>query len=173
MPITIRDATKKDVRAIARVHVETWRHAYKDVFPKDALSRMSVDEREAMWRRTMGDPMPGTDRSALVAVEDGVVVGFATAGREQQEDAFLRGEVYTLYVLPEHQRKGAGRLLLHESLRRLRRAQLLPALVWVLSNNPATRFYERMGGVPARRKQERVFGVVVDEVGYAFFDPTL
>lgn len=173
MPITIRDATKRDVRGIARVHVATWRDAYKDVFPHDALARMSVDEREAMWRRTMGDPMPGTDRTALVAVDGKEVVGFATAGREQQEDPFLRGEIFTLYVEPAHQGRGAGRALFTEALLRLRRAQLLPALVWVLQRNRATSFYEKMGGVPVRRKQERVFGTLVDETGYAFFAPSL
>lgn len=168
--LRVREATKKDVKAIARVHVETWREAYKGVFPKDALSRLSVDEREAMWRRTMGDPMPGTDRVALVAVDDADVIGFATAGREQTEDPFLRGEVFTLYVHPTRQRQGAGRLLLSDALRRLRVAQLMPALVWVLERNTDARaFYERMGGVPARRREERVLGTVVDEVGYAFF----
>jgi ribosomal protein S18 acetylase RimI-like enzyme len=168
--ILVREATKKDVGAIARVHVETWREAYKDVFPRDALARMSVDEREAMWRKTMGDPMPGTDRVALVAVDGQDVIGFATAGREQNEDAFLRGEVFTLYVHPLHQRRGAGRALLADALRRLRRAQLLPAIVWVLERNAQARaFYEHLGGAPARRRQERVLGTVVDEVGYAFF----
>lgn len=170
MTIHVREARKGDVRAIAKVHVETWRHTYKDIFPVDALARLSVEEREAMWRKSMGDPVPGTNRTALVAVEHREVVGFATAGREQTDDPFFRGEVYTLYVAPSHQGRGAGEALLVECFDRLVQQGLAPVLVWVLKKNPATRFYERMGGVPVREKIERVFGVDVEEIGYGFFD---
>jgi ribosomal protein S18 acetylase RimI-like enzyme len=170
MTIKVRDARKDDVRAIARVHVETWRQAYKDILPGDALAKLSVAEREAMWRKSMGDPMPGTNRIALVAVESRRVIGFCTAGREQHDDPFLRGEVYTLYVDPAHQGRGAGQDLLVVAFGRLVDAGLVPVVVWVLAENPARAFYERMGGVPVRERRETVMGREVDEVAYAFFD---
>ncbi len=170
MTIKVRDARKDDVRAIAKVHVDTWRHAYKDILPGDALAKLSASEREAMWRKSMGDPMPGTNRIALVADEARKVIGFCTAGREQHDDPFLRGEVYTLYVDPEHQGRGAGQELLGEAFARLLDADLVPVVVWVLAANPARAFYERMGGVPVRERKETVMGREVDEIAYAFFD---
>ncbi len=170
MKIHVREARKDDVRAIARVHVETWRHTYKDILPGDALAKLTFEEREAMWRKSMGDPMPGTNRIALVAVLARKVVGFCTAGREQHDDPFLRGEVFTLYVDPAHQGRGAGQELLAEAFARLMEAALVPVVVWVLKENPARAFYDRMGGVPVREKREVVMGREVDEIAYAFFD---
>jgi len=42
----IRPATPEDARAIAEVHVASWRYAYRGLLPDDVLDRLSVEERE-------------------------------------------------------------------------------------------------------------------------------
>ncbi len=41
-------------------------------------------------------------------------------------------------------------------------------MLWVLETNPTRGFYERMGGVLAGRKVERVEGAELAEVAYRF-----
>jgi ribosomal protein S18 acetylase RimI-like enzyme len=50
-----------------------------------------------------------------------------------------------LYVHPAAQGRGYGRALLREGMDDLGRRGLLPAVVWVLHENPARDFYRRMG----------------------------
>jgi hypothetical protein len=46
----IRKATPEDARAIAEVHVKSWRAAYRDLLPQDFLQGLSVDRREQQWQ---------------------------------------------------------------------------------------------------------------------------
>jgi len=46
----IRRATVDDVRAIAEVHVASWRAAYRGQLPDDVLAGLSVERRADMWR---------------------------------------------------------------------------------------------------------------------------
>ena len=46
----VRAATIEDARAIATIHVETWRAAYAGIVPAAHLAALSIDEREVRWR---------------------------------------------------------------------------------------------------------------------------
>jgi hypothetical protein len=43
-------------------------------------------------------------------------------------------------------------------------------IVWVLADNPARAFYERLGGRAAGRRAIRVGGALVDEAAYVWND---
>jgi hypothetical protein len=43
-------ATPDDARAVAEVHVSSWRAGYQGLVLDGYLARMSVDKREEMWR---------------------------------------------------------------------------------------------------------------------------
>ena len=43
MSVTIRAAIPDDARAIAEVHVASWRWAYRDDLPEDTIASRSVD----------------------------------------------------------------------------------------------------------------------------------
>ena len=44
--VTVREAVPADARAIARVHVDSWRTTYRDIVPDSVLSQLSYEERE-------------------------------------------------------------------------------------------------------------------------------
>jgi ribosomal protein S18 acetylase RimI-like enzyme len=140
--IVVRDATPDDARDIAHVRGRAWREAYAHIFTPDQLSTISVDEDAERWTRFLGDPPPRS--GALVAVDGGSVIGFASHGVARDEAAL--GELYTIYVLPECWGMGAGQALMRETLSRLIGYGLVEAVLWVLEDNPRTRrFYERSG----------------------------
>ncbi len=146
MPVTVRDATVDDARAIAEVHVASWRWAYRGQLPDGFLEGLSVDDREAMWTAWFLRP---EERAAVLIAsdEDGRVVGFANAGPSRDDVASPdTGELRAIYVLQEFQGSGVGRALLDASLDRLRAAAYARVTLWVLETNDlGRRFYERNG----------------------------
>jgi L-amino acid N-acyltransferase YncA len=141
--IALRLARPEDARAIAEVHVGSWRHAYRGLLPAGYLDRLSVDEREASWREALASDAAG----AVVAEAEGRIVGFASFGPSRDEDAAEGvGEVPAIYVDPEVLGAGVGRTLLAEATARLREAGFRRATLWVLEANArARRFYEKAG----------------------------
>jgi ribosomal protein S18 acetylase RimI-like enzyme len=178
--VVIREARREDAAGIGRVYVDTWRATYDGILPVGFLDKLSVSTQTKSWQRAIrsGDVILVAERSGAGGDERGdnaagdngnTIVGFASGGRETDQDEFFRGEIYTLYVHPDAQRRGIGAELLVEMLRALR--DLAPVIVWVLADNDgAQRFYEELGGVPVRRGTTTVGGVTLDKIAYAYFD---
>jgi GNAT superfamily N-acetyltransferase len=143
----IRLARPGDARAIAEVHVASWRHAYRGLLPDDYLDRLSVDEREKARREHLEDP--SSEWGTLVVEDAGRVVGFSTYGPSRDEDATpATGEVPAIYLDPDVIGTGVGRELLAETIVALRAAGFTRASLWVLEGNVrARRFFEKAGWV--------------------------
>lgn len=177
-PISLRPARPGDAAAIAKVHVETWRAAYAGVVPDAYLVSMTESKQALQWNHTIrraAAPSPGPE-AVLVAesadVPGGRIVGFGSCGqaRGQGGSGPGSGEVFTLYVAPDWQGRGIGRMLLEELFQRLHEGGLNRAAIWVLGANPARFFYEALGGRRAAERQERFAGVELEEAAYAWDD---
>ncbi len=166
--IRLRNAKPSDARAIARIHVETWRTTYPGMLPDRALIDMNIDGKARSWRSMLEHP--DAAGSVLVAEEseEGSTIGFASAARNRQGALPFAGEVQTLYVLPDWQNQGIGRVLLEGCFARLRERGLESAVVWVLADNPARFFYERMGGKRAGERDETLWGATLHEIAYGW-----
>jgi len=146
--VVIRPAIARDARAIAEVHVASWRWAYADDLPASLLDGLSVDEREVAHRRQLEDPATPV-RVVVAEGPPGRIVGFASTGPTRDEDAPPEtGELFAIYLLAEAAGAGAGRALLERATTDLGAAGFTRATLWVLaSNGRARRFYERAGWV--------------------------
>jgi ribosomal protein S18 acetylase RimI-like enzyme len=140
--LKIRRAKDLDAEGIAKVHVETWRTAYKGIIDDEYLAALSVEKRTELWRRNIA--IPGN--IVLVAEEKGGIVGFADGSREKTgEYEGFKGEVTCLYVLEDHQGTGLGKALLHELFYSFQKEGIDSAIVKVLKENDACSFYEHTG----------------------------
>lgn len=159
-----RAAERRDLNAIGEIYVETWRDTYAGILPDDMLLRMSPDIEASRWSRVIDG------KGVVIVAETEVdgVVGFGSAGRSRLRALPYGAEIYTLYVSPDHQGRGAGRLLLTALFERLARAGHSSALIWVLRDNQARFFYEAMGGRHAADREERLWGTAVAECAYAW-----
>jgi len=161
----VRPAELDDAAGIARVHVATWRSAYRGLLPDDFLASLSEPNYTERWRRVIGE---GLSR-VFVVDETAGIAGFASGGRERAGETGFAGELYALYVLEDVQRRGHGRELVRAVAGALREMGLPDMIVWVLRDNPtARRFYERLGGSYVR-SQPITFGTAtLEEVSYGW-----
>jgi GNAT superfamily N-acetyltransferase len=107
-----------------------------------------------------------------VAEVDGRIVGFAGGGRARAgAPPGYVGEVYAIYVAPERQGQGIGRVLLKAAADGLVERGLVPIVIWTLFNNPQSRgFYESREGVVIGEKREQFDGHELHEVAYGWLD---
>lgn len=150
--IGVRRARDQDVAAIAQVHDEAWRLAYRGVIPGRDLERI-VERRGAVWWRN------ALRRHAVVLVMEfgGAVVGYATLGPTRMRSLPYVGEIYEIYLKPEYQGLGFGRHLFAAARAELARYGLKSFAVRVLrANDGAVGFYGRMGGTPVADTAERI-----------------
>lgn len=143
----IRDADQTDASGIAEVHTHAWDAAYRGLLPDEVIS--SAASQRLSWWTSYLRRVPKRDQ-VIVAVEDGRIVGFASARPSTDDEATSnQAEIGGLYVEPEAWGQGIGGGLLQTLLDRLRSAALGRATLWVLIENAsARRFYERRGWSP-------------------------
>lgn len=153
----IRPATAEDAEAVARVQIDSWRAAYPHLFSEEQLAGISLAERTENWRRW----------PPLVADIDGHVVGFVAVGPAHDDDA--DGELWAIYVRPDHWGTGVGRALIAAGEVRLRELGHTSAVLWVFEDNPrARRFYEAADwATDGRTQQAELFGMSAPAVRYA------
>lgn len=168
----IREARWEDAPGIAKVHVDSWRSTYRELMPAAFLADLSYQGREETWGRILADSSATPQELVFVAEEQGEIVGFVSGGKERSGELMFEGELYALYLLESHQRRGLGRGLLQSLVSRFEQVPFSSMLLWVLADNPARRFYERMGGVPVSSKVVTIGGASLTEIGYGWSDLT-
>lgn len=148
----VRQALPADVPQIARIQLATWRAAYADLLPADALAGLD-ESAEREWADTLN---AGVVR-LFVATEGDWTVGFCTAGPAPASeiaglddtlppDAVTVGLIGTLLVEPRWGRRGHGSRLLAATAAALRADGFSRGVAWILEADPASRsFYTRIG----------------------------
>jgi GNAT superfamily N-acetyltransferase len=140
----LRSATREDARAIAQLHADSWRHAYKGALSEAFLAGDIVADRRDLWTQRLSAPPPG--QHVVLAESAGRVVGFACvyANADDTWGALLDN----IHVAASAQRQGIGERLLRTAAHWIaasnpRRAGLF---LWVLqTNSNAQTFYSRLG----------------------------
>jgi GNAT superfamily N-acetyltransferase len=141
--IRIRTATRADASAVAALHAESWRFAYRGAYRDEYLDGPVLEDRARLWDERLSSP-PANQYVVLAEDADGLV-GFACAyGNDDERWGTL---VDNLHVRPDRHRQGAGQRLLAEVAAWC--SEQYPGCglyLWVLEQNDrARRFYERVG----------------------------
>jgi GNAT superfamily N-acetyltransferase len=164
----IRPAAIHDARAIAEVHVESYKSAYRGIFPEALLNGLSVEKRESFWRDSLAAPEPPSAITMVGCDVGGSVVGFVSGAKERTGQLGCDGELYAIYLRPEAQRRGLGALLVRQFVHELVTRGFSSMAVWVLELNPAGKFYERLGGKVIGQQQIERGGQTFIEVAYGW-----
>lgn len=159
---SIRRARPADAEALGRIYVEAWRDTYAGMLPDKVLVGMSARRQATRWGRHISRLK--TDEIILVAHIDGEPVGFGSAGLSRSGGT--EGEIFTLYVDPNFQGRGVGRLLMDALLEALKDKGCESAMLWVVAANPSRFFYEAVGGKRVAEKTERMWGIDLEQYAY-------
>jgi ribosomal protein S18 acetylase RimI-like enzyme len=140
----IRAAIPADAAAVARVHVESWKVAYRGIMPDDVIARTDLPYRTRFWTERIA-----TDEWPVLAIEEGSeLVAFCQMipTPDSGDDPKTVGHIPSIHVLPHLRGKGHGRALLAHAFAEFRRRGFSEVTLWVLAENASARaFYEKLG----------------------------
>jgi GNAT superfamily N-acetyltransferase len=143
---TLRDATEHDVVAIARLHADSWRSAYRGILSDEYLDSRAHSERAALWQARFSEKA-NKPFLAILAEAGAQLVGFACVFPHDHPTfgSFLDN----LHVAPQNTRQGIGGQLLGAVAARLAKERTPGGLyLWVIEKNSrARRFYAKAGAI--------------------------
>ncbi|GAB3064046.1 GNAT family N-acetyltransferase [Virgibacillus ainsalahensis] len=163
----IREASKEDIKSIARVYVDSWKNTYHGLVPNEYLDTLSYEEAEKKWIDFLKNE---NEPFIYISINDaGEVIGFAS-GKSIDEENF-DGELYSLYLSEESRGLGIGRQLISAIAKHFKEKGIYSLMVWVMKQNKSgLGFYERMGGKEYIHRTSMFGGTVIEDVAYGWKD---
>src|SRR6476620_2439988 len=108
MDITIRKATEKDIKGIAKVHVDSWKITYKGIISDEIIDNATYESREKQWENIFKQAV-GNEYRYVAETFDQKIIGFIDGGHERTGKYNCDGELYAIYLLKEYQGNKLGK----------------------------------------------------------------
>ena len=140
----IRLGGAADLPAIAGVHLNSSRVAYRGICPDSVLNSLTLEGRIELWRQRYDRLGPD---GRLWVSERSRIVGFAAADRVDGADGGERScELLSFYVAPDWWGRSVGHDLMQWLLEDFRQRGFDKILLWTIRTNQRARdFYEKAG----------------------------
>jgi len=166
LALSVRVARPKDAAEVARIYIESWHDTYPAVLSRAMLCAMTPKGQSARWLAAIR----AQKRENVLVAEDpkAGIVAMTSLGPARDRSFGYDGEVYTLYVDPNHYGKGAGRMLLNGAFAILRARGFSSCVIWAHARNNARFFYETMGGRAVAERTAPMMGDMVPEVAFGW-----
>jgi GNAT superfamily N-acetyltransferase len=148
--VRFREAEASDAAAIAQLHADSWRSAYRGIFSDDYLDSRAYAERAELWQSRFAERVQKPFLAVLAEI-DSQLNGFACVF--PNEHLVFGSFLDNLHVLPQRIGQGIGRDLLRETARLLLATGVSGGLyLWVIEQNTRARqFYKSAGGFEVER----------------------
>ncbi len=163
--IHIRRATKSDIAAIAKVHVESWKTTYTGIFENEILENVTFEQRKKQWENIF-QKEDNYQFKFVAETLNGKIIGFIDGGVERSGTYNCDGELYAIYLLQQYQGMKIGQKLFQVLLSECIKNGMQSLLVWVVTNNPAKKFYEKYN--PEKIDTKFLERVQVEETAYCW-----
>ncbi|SES97849.1 L-amino acid N-acyltransferase YncA [Salinibacillus kushneri] len=165
---SVRKAVLSDASFIAKVHVDSWRSTYRNLVREEDLAQeASYEHRKVFWETILKKHF---HNQILYVAEndDNQVVGFVSGGEERSKKFDYDGEIYAIYLLEEYQGLGIGKTLLNAFMEEAQRLGYQSILVWVLTLNPSSHFYQYLGAQPIEAEEITIGEGTYEETAYGW-----
>lgn len=168
--IELQILSKKHIKNIAFIHLNSKQKAEKDIVPDAYLDALTLSEFEHNWTNWI-DEVDG-----YIAFIEDQPAGFITFGNVRTRPPGDQGiiplysaEIYALYVLPKFWRAGIGTTLLKAAMKNLAEAKHNGVVLWVLKNNKSSvDFYLEHDGLRVGKQKVEMGGRMVVESAIAW-----
>jgi ribosomal protein S18 acetylase RimI-like enzyme len=163
--VIIRAATPRDAASIARLHIESWRAAYRAELPDAFLDNQDVAQRTAIWEQRLNS----SEMFVSLAENGDELLGFCAYGWSRDGDADKTWEIKNLHVAPELRGGGIGSVLFQAAVQAVTDTDASELTLWVVeSNRPARQFYESKGMRTDGARQQHVVAenISLNEIRY-------
>lgn len=165
----VRFAKSGDEREITRINVETWHSAYAGIIPAELLAEKKIDDRRiSNWRKTIEEAESRGIRVWVAEDDNGEILGYLCGGKSRDDFSGYDYEIYALYVHPDSQKNGVGRMLV-DAFRGF--IGYKPFYLFMAKGNVvAENFYEKLGGIKNQELNRRleIAGCVLEEDCFNF-----
>ncbi|HEV8333950.1 MAG TPA: GNAT family N-acetyltransferase [Steroidobacteraceae bacterium] len=143
--VSLTPATSPDAAAIAMLHAQSWRSAYRGLLADEYLDDHVLHDRTSFWSNRFSAPKPER-RLVLKALRESILLGFVCVLLD--EEPAWGARLDNLHVHPGLKGTGIGYALFQAA--REWTAQMMPdgpMHLWCVERNlVARRFYDRQGG---------------------------
>ena len=137
--VTFKKAEPTDAPLLAATRQKAWAATYRGIYPDEMIDQYDLERYTAKDRERLQDPK----RETYLLLDGEACVGYFSYG------ANARGKfcLYSIYLLPEYQRKGIGRAMMRQVASACREGGEASFYCDCQPQNVrARRFYEAMGG---------------------------
>lgn len=144
--MNIRKASEKDIPIIRALADVCFRHTYRTILSSDQMEYMM----EWMYsERSLHEQICTQGHTYYLCFDADSPIGYVSVSRESPDLFHLQ----KIYILPDRQGSGVGRLLFQTAVDHVRREHPAPCTMELNVNrsNPAVTFYEHMGMTRARQ----------------------
>ncbi|ASP38345.1 hypothetical protein CHH28_06465 [Bacterioplanes sanyensis] len=153
--IALTNATIEDASAIAHMIATAWQQDFAELLSAQHLAMFTP---QWFYQRTLAD-IEQSDTQVQITKHNDEVVAYLCIRYHGDDDT---GELFGLYVHPQYQRQGLGRLLFENAKVNLHSAGKSEMLVWTFEGAKNNDFYRRLSV-----KQERHRPIVIADGHYA------
>ncbi|MEZ7499384.1 GNAT family N-acetyltransferase [Flavobacterium sp. Arc3] len=138
--ITISEATSKDFKIIREIAYKTWPDVYGEILSAAQLDYML----KAFYsEEVLRDNVANNGHHFILAYDGAVCLGFASFQHDYLDDKVTR--LHKIYLVPEAQGKGAGRLLVDAVVAYAKENHSKILSLNVNRFNKALTFYQKLG----------------------------
>lgn len=139
--LEIKKAGKENIGLIQQLTYAIWPDAYKNILQPDQLAYML----ELIYsKEALSNQIERSGHQFIIVYEDDIAVGFASYSPKKAGDTTVF-RLHKLYVLPNHQGKGAGKSLLNYIISEIKAFGASLLELNVNRYNIAIHFYKKMG----------------------------
>ncbi len=135
----IREARKLDAESIININITSWKETYCKIFPDEFLNNLEQKKDESI------EKCKNEINEYIVCEINNEVIGFLRFGKNRKGYSNKFAEIYAIYIISQYKRHGIGKQMLEYVFAKLKKSYN-KVLVSTLSENSATKFYEKCGG---------------------------